>query len=96
MPKKKLRTVCIKKVGKGGIFKRGSITSVKDKFGYLQLVTNSKGKKPAVQIYQGVGRPGFSVRYTKSGKNLPFTGRTELTLVSRLVRRGHKKITFLD
>ena len=67
----------------------------KRKNGYLDEVINPCGKKPSVYIYQGM-KPGFSAKYSKSGRTIKETSRNAESFARKLARKGHKKVTFRD
>lgn len=65
------------------------------KDGYVNKVVNLKGTKAPVEIYQGK-KEGFSAQYKKSERELPDTDFNAEELATRLAKKGHKEVTFLD
>jgi len=70
---------------------------LKNKFknGYLTEVKNPCGRKPELEIYQGL-KAGFSVRERKSGKELNISSRNAEALAKKLSKQGHKKVVIND
>ena len=69
---------------------------VKYRHGYLSEISNVRGKKPGVYIFQGM-KPGFSASYIKGHKMVKIkSSRSAEALARKLARRGHRKIIFRD
>lgn len=68
---------------------------MKRRNGYLDEVVNPHGKRPSVYIYQGM-KPGFSAKYTKTGRLIRGSSRDAEAYAIRLAKKGHRKVTFRD